>query len=171
MNPRQGGRADRSDRPRLTSVSGQGTPERHPRLTLQWSDDAGKTRTSIRAVSGIPVVVIEGALVAQTARPCREAIDAVLRMRPARVVLDLGGVRVTDRSTPELLEAMRRFAHWHGVALSLAAVPVGVQSRLESWSPRPVFDQHATSERAVNAALSMPRARRSVIPRDSLGGA
>jgi len=94
----------------------------------------------------------------------------VLRMRPTRMVMDLGGVREADRTTVDLLEAMRRFAHWHGVALSLAAVPGVVQTRLELAAPSPPFDVHSNSERAVNAALSLPRARRSVTPRDSLGG-
>jgi anti-anti-sigma regulatory factor len=163
-------RYDGSDRPRLTSVSAASAPERHPRLILNWSDDAGRTRTSIRAVSGIPVVVVEGALAARSAKPCREALGAVLRMRPTRVVLDLGGVRESDRTTVELLEAMRRFAHWHGVALSLASVPGTVAARLDAVAPQPPFDAHATSERAVQAALMMPRSRRSAVPRDSLGG-
>ena len=139
-------------------------------LSLHWSDAAGRTRTSVRAVSGIPVMVVEGALVADTAKPCRDAIDAVLRMRPTRMVMDLGGVRDADRTTVDLLEAMRRFAHWHGVALSLASVPGVVQTRLELAAPAPPFDVHSSSERAVTAALTLPRARRSVVPRDSLGG-
>jgi len=162
-------RSDRSARLKLTSIP-QGTPERHPQLTLNWTDSAGRTHTSIRSISGIPVVVVEGNLAVRTAKPCREAIDAVLRMRPTRMVLDLGGVRDCDRTSVELLDAMRRFAHWHGVALSLAAVPGVVASRLEAAAPEPPFDIHATSERAVNAALSLPRSRRSVIPRDNLGG-
>ena len=167
MHPR---RHDRSDRPRLVAVPTSGTPERHPRLSLNFSDTAGRTRTSIRSVSGIPVLVIEGALLAETAKPCREAIDAVLRMRPTRMVMDLGGVREADRTTVDLLEAMRRFAHWHGVALSLAAVPGVVQTRLELATLTTPFDIHSNSERAVSAALTLPRARRSVTPRDSLGG-
>jgi anti-anti-sigma regulatory factor len=137
---------------------------------LNWTDSAGRTHTSIRSVSGIPVVVVEGALIVRTAKPCREAIDAVLRMRPQRMVLDLGAVRDTDNTTVDLLEAMRRFAHWHGVALSLASVPGVVQVRLEMATPTPPFDVHTTSDRAVNAALSLPRARRSAVPRDNLGG-
>jgi anti-anti-sigma regulatory factor len=115
-------------------------------------------------------MVVEGALVAASAKPCREALDAVLRMRPTRMVIDLGGVRETDRTTASLLEAMRRFAHWHGVALSLAAVPGVVTVRFEGMAVDPPFDIHSTSERAITAALTIPRARRSVIPRDSLGG-
>jgi anti-anti-sigma regulatory factor len=87
------------------------------------------------------------------------------------MVIDLGGVRETDRTTVGLLEAMRRFAHWHGVAMSLAAVPGVVQVRFEGVKIDPPFDVHSTADRAVTAALTMPRARRSVIPRDSLGGA
>ena len=162
-------RSDRSARLKLTSIS-QGAPERHPQLTLHWTDSAGRTHTSIRSISGIPVVVVEGNLAVRTAKPCREAIDAVLRMRPTRMVLDLGGVRDCDRTSVELLDAMRRFAHWHGVALSLASVPGVVQTRLELAAPAPPFDVHSSSERAVTAALTLPRARRSVVPRDSLGG-
>jgi anti-anti-sigma regulatory factor len=163
-------RLDRADRPKLSSVPTTGSTERHPRLSLNWSDTAGRTRTSVKTVSGIPVLVVEGALVADTAKPCRDAIDAVLRMRPTRMVMDLGGVRDADRTTVDLLEAMRRFAHWHGVALSLASVPGVVQTRLELALPTPPFDVHSSSERAVTAALTLPRARRSVVPRDSLGG-
>jgi anti-anti-sigma regulatory factor len=152
-------------------VSSAGVPERHPRLTLHWVDPLERTHTAVHAVSGIPIMVVEGALVAAAAKPCREALDAVLRMRPTRMVIDLGGVRETDRTTVQLLEAMRRFAHWHGVALSLAAVPGVVQIRFEGRTVEPPFDLHSTSERAVTAALAMPRARRSVIPRDNLGGA
>jgi len=166
MHPRR----ERSGRSRLTAVSSSGVPERHPRLTLNWSDPLERTRTSVHAVSGIPIMVVEGALVAGTARPCREALDAVLRMRPTRMVMDLGGVRDTDRTTVSLLEAMRRFAHWHGVAMSLAAVPGVVSVRFEGVAIDPPFDVHSTSDRAVTAALSMPRARRSVTPRDSMGG-
>lgn len=169
MHPRRHDH-DRSDRPRLVAVPTSGIPERHPRLSLNFSDTGGRTRTSIRSVSGIPVLVIEGALLAETAKPCREAIDAVLRMRPTRMVMDLGGVREADHTTADLLEAMRRFAHWHGVALSLAAVPGVVQTRLEMANPTTPFDIHSSSERAVSAALALPRARRSVTPRDSLGG-
>jgi anti-anti-sigma regulatory factor len=115
-------------------------------------------------------MVVEGSLIADAVKPCREALDAVLRMRPTRMVMDLGGVREADRTTVALLEAMRRFAHWHGVALSLAAVPGVVQVRFEGVRVDPPFDVHSTSERAVTAALAMPRARRSVIPRDSMGG-
>jgi len=166
MHPRR----ERSGRSRLTAVTSSGVPERHPRLTLNWSDPLERTRTSVHAVSGIPIMVVEGALVAGTARPCREALDAVLRMRPTRMVMDLGGVRDTDRTTVSLLEAMRRFAHWHGVAMSLAAVPGVVSVRFEGVAIDPPFDVHSTSDRAVTAALSMPRARRSVTPRDSMGG-
>jgi len=166
MHPRR----ERSGRSRLTAVSSSGVPERHPRLTLNWSDPLERTRTSVHAVSGIPIMVVEGALVAGTARPCREALDAVLRMRPTRMVMDLGGVRDTDRTTVSLLEAMRRFAHWHGVAMSLAAVPGVVSVRFEGVAIDPPFDVHSTSDRAVTAALAMPRARRSVTPRDSMGG-
>jgi len=113
---------------------------------------------------------VEGALVAGTVKPCREGLDAVLRMRPTRMVIDLGGVRETDRTTVSLLEAMRRFAHWHGVAMSLAAVPGVVVVRFEGAAVDPPFDIHSSSERAVTAALAMPRARRSVLPRDSMGG-
>jgi anti-anti-sigma regulatory factor len=129
----------------------------------------GRTTTSVHTVSGIPILVIEGALVAATAKPCREAVDAILRMRPTRMVLDLGGVREADRTSIELLEAMRRFAHWHGVALSMAAVPAVVAMRLESARVNPPFDMHATSDRAVTAALTQPRARKSSVPRDGLG--
>ena len=166
MHPRR----ERSGRSRLTAVTSSGVPERHPRLTLNWSDPLERTRTSVHAVSGIPIMVVEGALVAGTARPCREALDAVLRMRPTRMVMDLGGVRDTDRTTVSLLEAMRRFAHWHGVAMSLAAVPGVVSVRFEGVAIDPPFDVHSTSDRAVTAALAMPRARRSVTPRDSMGG-
>jgi anti-anti-sigma regulatory factor len=162
-------RYERSTRTRLAAVSS--TPERHPRLTLNWSDPQDRTWTSVHAVSGIPIMAVEGALVAGAARPCREAVDAVLRMRPTRMVLDLGGVREADRTTVDLLEAMRRFAHWHGVAMSLASVPGVVQVRLETAVLDPPFDIHSSSERAVTAALTMPRARRSVVPRDSLGEA
>lgn len=164
MHPR---RTDRSSRTRW-AVSASGSAERHPRLTLNWADDAERARTSVHTVSGIPIVVVEGALVAAVAKPCREAMDAVLRMRPTRMVLDLGGVREVDRTTVDLLDAMRRFAHWHGVALSLAAVPGMVQLRIEASKEVPPFDTHSTSDRAVNAALTLPRARRSVIPRDGL---
>jgi anti-anti-sigma regulatory factor len=168
MHPR---RYERSGRSRLMAVSLSGTPERHPRLTLNWSDPLDRTHTAVHAVSGIPILIVEGALVAASAKPCREALDAVLRMRPTRMVIDLGGVRETDRTTVQLLEAMRRFAHWHGVALSLAAVPGVVQVRFEGVRVDPPFDTHSTAERAVSAAQAMPRARRSVIPRDTLGGA
>jgi anti-anti-sigma regulatory factor len=154
----------------LAAVNASGIPERHPRLALNWTDPAERTHASVHAVSGIPILMVDGALVASTAKPCREAIDAVLRMRPTRMVMDLGGVREVDRTTVELLEAIRRFAHWHGVAMSLAAVPGVVQARLEVTSVSPPFDIHSTAERAVNAALTLPRARRSVVPRDSLGG-
>jgi|SRR5690348_1628308 anti-anti-sigma regulatory factor len=167
MHPR---RSDRSGRSRLTAVPSSGTPERHPRLTLSWSDPLDRTRTTVHAVSGIPILGVEGALVAGTAKPCREALDAVLRMRPTRMVIDLGGVRETDRTTVSLLEAMRRFAHWHGVALSLAAVPGVVSVRFEGMAIEPPFDVHSTAERAVTAALAMPRARRSVTPRDNTKG-
>lgn len=166
MHPR---RQDRTGRSRLTAIPSSGLPERHPRLTLNWSDPLERTRTSVHAVSGIPILIVEGALVAATARPCREAIDAVLRMRPTRMVMDLGGVRETDRTTVSLLEAMRRFAHWHGIAMSLAAVPGVVQVRFEDTRVDPPFDVHATSERAVTAALATPRARRSAVPRDGTG--
>jgi len=166
MHPR---RSDRLGRPRLTSVP-SGVPERHPRLTLNWADPLERTRTWVHAVSGIPIMVVEGALVASAAKPCREAMDAVLRMRPTRMVIDLGGVRETDTTTVGLLEAMRRFAHWHGVALSLAAVPGAVQVRFEAVTPHPSFDVHSTADRAVTAALAMPRARRSVVPRDGMDG-
>lgn len=165
MHPR---RTDRSHRPRWAATA-SGAAERHPRLTLNWTDTAGRARTSVHTVSGIPIMVVEGALVAGVAKPCREAVDAVLRMRPTRMIMDLGGVREVDRTTVELLDAMRRFAHWHGVALSLAAVPGLVQLRIEAAREVPPFDTHSTSDRAVNAALSLPRARRSVIPRDGLG--
>jgi anti-anti-sigma regulatory factor len=168
MHPR---RYDRSSRTRLTAVPSSGTPERHPRLTLHWSDPADRTYTSVHAVSGIPIMSVEGALIAASAKPCREALDAVLRMRPTRMVIDLGAVREADRTTVDLLEAMRRFAHWHGVALSLASVPGVVQVRLEGSMVDPPFDVHSTSDRAVTAALTMPRSRRSTIPRDSMGGA
>ncbi len=167
MHPR---RYERSGRSRLTAVTASGVPERHPRLTLNWADPLDRTRTSVHAVSGIPIMVVEGALIAASAKPCREALDAVLRMRPTRMVMDLGGVRESDRTTVSLLEAMRRFAHWHGVAMSLAAVPGVVQVRFEGVAIDPPFDVHSTSDRAISAALSLPRARRSVIPRDSMGG-
>ncbi|HEY6798357.1 MAG TPA: STAS domain-containing protein [Kineosporiaceae bacterium] len=167
MHPR---RYDRSGRSRLTAVSSSGIPERHPRLTLNWSDPLERTHTAVHVVSGIPIMIVEGALVAAAAKPCREALDAVLRMRPTRMVMDLGGVRETDRTTVQLLEAMRRFTHWHGVAMSLAAVPGVVQVRFEGVRIDPPFDIHSTSDRAVTAALAMPRARRSVTPRDSMGG-
>lgn len=167
MHPR---RTDRSGRTRW-AVSASGAADRHPRLTLNWSDAADRTRTSVHTVSGIPIIVVEGTLVAGTAKPCREALDAVLRMRPTRVILDLGGVREVDRTTVDLLDAMRRFAHWHGVALSLAAVPGVVQLRIEAAKGIPPFDTHSTSDRAVTAALTQPRARRSVVPRDGLGSA
>lgn len=167
MHPR---RYERSGRTRLTAVSSTGVPERHPRLTLNWTDPLERTHTSVHAVSGIPIMVVEGALVGTTAKTCREALDAVLRMRPTRMVIDLGGVRETDASTVGLLEAMRRFAHWHGVAMSLAAVPGTVQMRFEGVRVEPPFDVHSTSDRAVTAALAVPRARRSLTPRDSLDG-
>jgi len=166
MHPRR----ERSGRSRLTAVPSSGVAERHPRLTLNWSDPLERTRTSVHAVSGIPIMIVEGALVAATAKPCREALDAVLRMRPTRMVMDLGGVRESDRTTVSLLEAMRRFAHWHGVAMSLAAVPGVVSVRFEGVALDPPFDVHSSSDRAVTAALTMPRARRSVTPRDSMGG-
>ncbi|MDQ1288921.1 MAG: hypothetical protein QG622_2487 [Actinomycetota bacterium] len=165
MHPR---RTDRSARTRW-AVSASGAADRHPRLTLSWADAADRTRTSVHTVSGIPIIVVEGSLVAGAAKPCREAVDAVLRMRPSRVILDLGGVREVDRTTVDLLDAMRRFAHWHGVALSLAAVPGVVQLRIEAAKAVPPFDSHSTSDRAVTSALSQPRARRSVVPRDGLG--
>jgi anti-anti-sigma regulatory factor len=165
MHPR---RTDRSQRTRW-AVTASGAAERHPRLTLNWTDANGRTHASVHTVSGIPIVVVEGVLVASTAKPCREAVDAVLRMRPTRMIVDLGGVREVDRSTVDLLDAMRRFAHWHGVALSLAAVPGIVQLRIEAARDIPAFDTHSTSDRAVTAALTQPRARRSVIPRDGLG--
>jgi anti-anti-sigma regulatory factor len=150
-------------------VTASGAAERHPRLTLNWADTTGRTRTSVHIVSGIPIMVIEGELVVGAGKPCREAVDAVLRMRPTRMIVDLGGVREADRTTVDLLDAMRRFAHWHGVALSLAAVPGVVRLRIEAAREVPIFDTHSTSDRAVNAALSQPKARRSVIPRDGLG--
>jgi anti-anti-sigma regulatory factor len=165
MHPR---RTDRSSRT-CWAAAASGATERHPRLTLNWSDASGRARTSIHTVSGIPIIVVEGALVAGSGKPCREAVDAVLRMRPTRVIVDLGGVREVDRSTVELLDAMRRFAHWHGVALSLAAVPGVVQLRIEATREVLPFDTHSTSDRAVTAALTQPRARRSVVPRDGLG--
>jgi MFS superfamily sulfate permease-like transporter len=165
MHPR---RTDRSARTRW-AVSASGAADRHPRLTLNWTDPTDRTRTSVHTVSGIPIIVVEGSLVTGAAKPCREAVDAVLRMRPTRVILDLGGVREVDRTTVDLLDAMRRFAHWHGVALSLAAVPGVVQLRIEAAKTVPPFDTHSTSDRAVNAALAQPRARRSVVPRDGLG--
>lgn len=165
MHPRRTGRSQRT----RWAVTASGSAERHPRLTLNWADPGGRTRTSVHTVSGIPILVVEGALVAGSGKPCREAVDAVLRMRPTRMIVDLGGVREVDPSTVELLDAMRRFAHWHGVALSLAAVPGIVQLRIEAAREIPPFDSHSTSDRAVNAALTQPRARRSVIPRDGLG--
>jgi anti-anti-sigma regulatory factor len=165
MHPR---RSDRSARTRWAATA-SGAAERHPRLTLNWSDPTGRTRTSVHTVSGIPIVVIEGALVATAAKPCRDAVDAVLRMRPTRMIIDLGGVREVDRTTVELLDAMRRFSHWHGVALSLSAVPGVVQLRIEAARGVPPFDTHSTSDRAINAALTLPRARRSAVPRDGLG--
>ena len=163
-------RTDRSNRSRWAAAA-SGAAERHPRLTLTWTDPLEHTRASVHTVSGIPVLVIEGALVASGAKPCREAVDAVLRMRPTRMVVDLSGVRDTDRTTVELLEAIRRFSHWHGVAVSLAAVPGSVQVRLEATRPDPPFDVHTTADRAVTAALTQPRARRSAVPRDGLGHA
>ena len=165
MHPR---RTERAARTRW-AVTASGAAERHPRLTLNWTDDAARSHTSVHTVSGIPILVVEGALVAGAAKPCREAIDAVLRMRPTRMIVDLGGVREVDRTTVELLDAMRRFAHWHGVALSLSAVPGVVQLRIEASRGVIPFDTHSTSDRAVTAALTMPRARRSVVPRDGLG--
>jgi anti-anti-sigma regulatory factor len=167
MHPR---RHDRSGRSRLATVTSTGVPERHPRLTLNWADPLDRAHTAVHVVSGIPIMIVEGALVAAAGKPCREALDAVLRMRPTRMVVDLGGIRETDRTTVHLLEAMRRFAHWHGVAMSLAAVPGIVQVRFEGVRVDPPFDVHSTSERAVTAALARPRARRSVAPRDSMGG-
>jgi anti-anti-sigma regulatory factor len=165
MHPR---RTERSARARW-AVTASGAAERHPRLTLNWADPAGRTHASVHTVSGIPIIVLEGALVAGAAKPCREAVDAVLRMRPTRMIIDLGGVREVDRSTVELLDAIRRFSHWHGVAMSLSAVPGVVQLRIEAARGVAPFDTHSTSDRAVNAALSLPRARRSVVPRDGLG--
>ena len=165
MHPR---RTDRSTRTRWVA-SASGAAERHPRLTLNWTDADGRSHTSVHTVSGIPIIVVEGALIAGTAKPCREAVDAVLRMRPTRMVIDLGGVREVDRTTVDLLDAVRRFAHWHGVALSLSAVPGVVQLRIEAARGIPPFDTHSTSDRAISAALTMPRARRSVTPRDGLG--
>lgn len=165
MHPR---RTDRSTRTRW-AVSASGAAERHPRLTLNWTDPAARSHTSVHTVSGIPIVVVEGALVAGAAKPCREAVDAVLRMRPTRMVMDLGGVREVDRTTVDLLDAIRRFAHWHGVALSLAAVPGVVQLRIEAARGIPPFDTHSTSDRAISVALATPRARRSIVPRDGLG--
>jgi len=161
-------RTDRSQRTRW-AVAASGAAERHPRLTLNWTDTTGRTRVSVHTVSGIPIVVVEGALVAGAAKPCREAVDAVLRMRPTRMIVDLGGAREVDGSTVELLDAMRRFAHWHGVALSLAAVPGVVQLRIEAAQGITPFDIHSTSDRAVSVALAQPRARRSAVPRDGLG--
>lgn len=165
MHPR---RSDRSTRTRW-AVAASGAAERHPRLTLNWSDPSGHTRTSVHTVSGIPIIVVEGALVAGSAKPCREAVDAVLRMRPTRMVIDLGGVREVDRTTVDLLDAVRRFAHWHGVALSLSAVPGVVQLRIEAARGVVPFDTHSTSDRAITAAMATPRARRSNVPRDGLG--
>lgn len=159
-------RYGRRDRSRVLSLGAQDLPERHPRLSLNWSDPTGRTHTSVLAVQGIPVLFVEGDFTGRTAKPCREAVDAVLRMRPTLMVVDLGGVRETDATTVGLLDAMRKFANWHGIDLCLAAVPVGITTRLEGARSVARFETHTSSERAVGAALSRPRAARRPRPEE-----
>jgi anti-anti-sigma factor len=139
----------------------------HP--SLAWTDKAQRTHTALTVTSGIPVIAVTGHLDRAALPPCREAMDAALAMRPTRVVIDLWRVSDADDTAVALLAAMRRAAHWHGVAMSLAAVPTGVLRRIEQAKATDLFDVQPTSSAAVKATLAQPRAMRTPQVRDRLG--
>lgn len=131
---------------------------------LSWSDGEA-VRATLRRVDGLSVIALGGPLDLSEVPFARHALDAVLRQRPHRLVVDLGAVTRSDNAGVLLLEEIRRRAGWHGAELWLAAPPEHVRERLD----RAGLIRHYPQERSTERIVEILRLRQSP-PRQSTPG-
>lgn len=116
----------------------------------QWWTEEDTVCVALRCVSQTPVLTVGGALDRRAARSCRRALEAALRARPRRLLVDLTSVTSSDASTAAaLLDAMRRTAAWHGADVWLAGLPEPVRVVLDRVGLLPVFSVSRTTVRAI----------------------
>jgi anti-anti-sigma factor len=101
--------------------------------TSTSTHEVNKTSTfqvSTRVTSGVAVVTVEGRLEPSAMHTCRSALDAILRLRAPRIVLDLSQAQL-DPESIAMLTSMRRYVGHFGVTLTLTGVSRVVRQILE----------------------------------------
>jgi anti-anti-sigma regulatory factor len=106
------------------------------------------------------LVLVEGSLDRAALKPCRDALDRLLRAhpRPSYVVVDLARAAGPCEVTVALLAAARRYLRARGVVMVLAAVPDEVWTALREAHVGALYDVHPT------AAVALARLRVRVAP-------
>ncbi len=123
----------------------------------QWWTHEDAVCVALRSVDHTPVLTVGGALDGRAAGPCRCALEAALRARPRRVLVDLASVTSSEEGGAALLPAMRRAAAWHGADVWLAAVPEQVRMALDR---RGLLSDFPVSRTAVRALEEIRRSER-----------
>lgn len=105
----------------------------------QWWHHEDAVCVALRSVQNTPVLTVGGTLDGRASNPCRLALEAALRARPRRVLVDLTSVSASEWPGAALLPAMRRTAAWHGSEVWLAGVPEQIRSALGRSGLLPEF--------------------------------
>ena len=122
----------------------------------------------LKVVRGVAVLKCTGELDASAVTACRDVLNAVLRIRAARIVLDLEDAQVGEPSIP-LLAEIARIAARHGVIVDVAMLPLALRPALIRAAPakiRPFANVHV----ALQAGLTDPPRPPGPRPSDWVAG-
>jgi hypothetical protein len=141
----------------LRSVGSSATTRQRLR---RWAGSAGQDRfqASLKVISGIAVLRLEGHLGREAVPACRSALQEALRLRPDQVVLDMREARVNEESRP-LLALMDRISGRRGISLWLAGPTVSARAVLRTGRDVP-YRVFPSARAALDEATSPARRQR-----------
>jgi anti-anti-sigma regulatory factor len=130
-------------------------------------------RTSTKVSSAVAVVTLVGRLEPSAMSTCRAALDAVVRVRAPRLVLDLSRAELQPESIA-MLTWMHRYAGHFGITLTLTGVSRVVTRILEQEHLDSVFQVRPTNHAQRRATARADHrdqwpgsGRRSTLPPES----
>jgi anti-anti-sigma factor len=128
-----------------------------PTLPIGPSAAAAPFEAVTRVRAGVAVITLSGTLDAAALPACRHAVDAAVKVRTSRVVLDLNGVTFGDASAG-VLRLIRQSLARRGATLSIVAASHEATTWLQEADPESAYRVLPTVPLAVGvAATTLPR--------------
>ena len=121
-----------------------------------WESADQELAVRMRVIEGVAVLRLEGDLHEQAISPCRNALTAALRIRTARIVVDLEAATVDEQSIP-LLAEMAQVTGRHGVVLDLVGFPPVLRAALARAAAAPIRLFPAASVAVRTSLRDLPR--------------